>query len=422
MLTLALHDPGADELAVLYIDLDGFKAVNDAFGHDAGDELLKDVAGRLAAGLRADDHLARLGGDEFALVLRGVKRPLDVTQAAERLLDAITAPLFHHGHELRVGASIGIALRGRTSSAEELIRQADLAMYAVKADGKSGCRIFDADLQMSARARRDLQRDLRDAVEQGGLVLHYQPIVDLGTGAIAGLEALVRWEHPVHGLLPPNEFLPLAEETGLAIPLGRWVLREACRAAADWAGASWISVNLSPVELHDAELPDTVAGALTAAGLNADRLVLELSERAVLHDNGTRPLEALKRIGVRLALDDFGAGQSALRWLQFLPLDMLKIDRGFAEPLSGSEDGGRLTAGIVELSGRLGLTTVAEGIEHPEQVAMLAGFGCDMAQGYHFSRPVPADRVPRLLDGPGWKADLRAPAAASSPRKTPARR
>jgi diguanylate cyclase (GGDEF)-like protein len=394
--------PDTGTVAVLYVDLDGFKAVNDAFGHDAGDELLRHVAQRLAGQVRESDHLARLGGDEFAVLL-AVGSEEDAARAAGRLLDAINAPFAHDGHELRVGASIGIAVSDSGArDADELIRQADLAMYAVKADGKSGHRVFDADLRMSARARRELQRDLRRAVENGELTLHYQPIVELATDAVIGLEALVRWQHPVRGLLPPSEFLPLAEETGLAIPLGRWVIREACFAAATWAdtaGAPWISVNLSPIELHDPELHATVATALRDSGLAPQRLVLELSERAVLHDNGTRPLEALRQTGVRLALDDFGAGHSALRWLQLLPLDMLKIDRAFAPPLEDGGDAADLIAGIVELAGRLGLTTVAEGIEHPEQVATLAALGCEMGQGFHYSRPVPVAGVADLLAG-----------------------
>jgi diguanylate cyclase (GGDEF)-like protein len=375
--TLASGTPAV----VAFLDLDDFKQVNDSLGHSAGDRLLTICGERLRRALRADDTVARLGGDEFAVLAIG---DVDSELLVDRLFDVLAAPVTLEGKRLHLRASIGIA---GTDSGSDLLRNADLAMYAAKASGSNRFAIFTDDMHVHALARLDRREQLERAIENEELVLHYQPIVDLDLGRAAGFEALVRWQHPTRGLLGPGEFIPLAEETGLIVPLGRWVLRQACAQASLWAGAPYLSVNVAGLQLEQDGFVDEVACALTDAGLDAGRLVLEVTESSLVGDLEAERLQALRRLGVRLAIDDFGTGYSSLSYLRRFPMDVLKIDRSFTR--DACEDSALLNA-IVAMGESLGLVLVPEGIEEPEQAEALRALGCRLGQGYLFGRPVPA--------------------------------
>ncbi|HET6547110.1 MAG TPA: EAL domain-containing protein [Solirubrobacter sp.] len=369
---------------VAFLDLDDFKRVNDSLGHAAGDRLLEICGERLRGALRAGDTVARLGGDEFALLARG---DLDPALLVDRLFDVLAAPVMLEGKRLHLRASVGIA---STASGEDLLRNADLAMYAAKAAGTNRYAVFTDDMHVDAVARLDRREQLERAIENEELVLHYQPIVDLDLGRVAGFEALVRWQHPTRGLLGPGEFVPLAEETGLIVPLGRWVLRQACREAATWAGAPYLSVNVASLQLEAPGFVEEVAAALTDGGLVAERLMLEVTESSLVGDLEAERLQALRRLGVRLAIDDFGTGYSSLSYLRKFPMDVLKIDRSFTR--DACEDSALLQA-IVAMGESLGLVLVPEGIEEPEQADALRALGCRLGQGFLFGRPVPADEL-----------------------------
>jgi diguanylate cyclase (GGDEF)-like protein len=400
---------GGRPVGVLFLDLDGFKVVNDAFGHDVGDDLLRMVAERLRRRLRSGDILARLGGDEFCVLLCDCPSEEAALDTAERLVEALSGPFAVAGHQAHVGASIGVAYAGAGGGAtvDGLMRDADLAMYAAKQDGKNAARAFDAPLRARTGERRALVEDLRAALEGDDdeqLVLHHQPIVELAGLRVQGFEALVRWRHPERGMLPPGEFIAASDEHGLAAPLGHWVLRTACRDAAAWGPTPagdlpWVSVNLSPVQVHDPRLPEHVQEALEAAGLAPARLVLELSERAVLRDaqRAVRTLETLRALGVRLALDDFGAGYSSLSYLRFLPIDILKIDRSFVTGLHTDRARRRLTRAVVDLARSAELCAVAEGIETPGELEAVRAMGCTMGQGFLLGRPAPVAEATRVL-------------------------
>ena len=391
-------------LAVLFIDLDGFKDINDSFGHGAGDHLLCQVAERLRACIRPADTAARLGGDEFAVLLEDLKSPDEAALVAERILAALAVPFPMHGRDSLVGASIGIALNDRTDDTESLLRNADVAMYSVKATGRARFDFYATEMLTSVVDKAQIAQELRTAVERGEFVVFYQPMVDVLSGDIRGVEALVRWQHPTRGLLAPDDFLDVAEQTGTILTIGDWVLQTACRQAQEWAATPRriplkMSVNLSPTQVLQAGIVDSVRTALSTSGLDPSALVLELTEAVMIRDTelaATR-LSQLKDLGVQLAIDDFGTGYSSLSYLRQLPFDILKIDKGFIDGITSGVTDAALTTAILGLAETLNMLSVAEGVEDARQASILQQLGCRYAQGYLYSRPVPADNMQALL-------------------------
>jgi diguanylate cyclase (GGDEF)-like protein len=407
--------------AVLLVDLDHFKRVNDSLGHAVGDELLVIVAQRLLAATRGSDTVARLGGDEFAILLAGVDHEADAIRVADRIVARLAEP-FHLGtRTLHIGASVGIALAAPGDAADDLLRNADLALYEAKGGGKGHHALYAPALHTSAVERLELEDELRRALERteaGGdgtpLLLHYQPVIDLRTGRMRGAEALVRWRHPVRGMIPPAAFIPLAEATDLIVPLGRWVLREACRAAAAWTGHATddgpgpsVSVNVSGRQLARADFLDEVTAALRDTRLAPERLVLEVTESVLLADLDVAlgRLSTLRALGVRLALDDFGTGYSSLAYLQRLPVEVLKIDRAFTADVTDDGKRGAFARTILTLAETLGLRAVAEGVETVAQHQALLALGCELGQGYLYARPLDGAALQHFLGAegaPGW--------------------
>jgi diguanylate cyclase (GGDEF)-like protein len=400
--------------AVMFIDLDDFKDINDTVGHGAGDELLRAVARRLGAAVRPDDTVGRLGGDEFVVLLEGDGLAEGADVIAARLLRTLGEPFALDGmHLVHVRASIGVAL-GTRSTGSELLRDADVALYGAKAAGRNQVVVFEPAMQERLQERLDLEAALRTSVERGELFLVYQPILDLGRMAVTGVEALVRWYHPERGALCPDTFIPLAEQTGLIMPVGRWVLQEACTQAAGWQAAGHplqVSVNVSARQLDTDDLVGDVAGALTVSGLEPGMLTLEITESALMADTSAslRRISTLKALGVRIAIDDFGTGYSSLAYLQHFPVDQLKIDRSFIAAMDDSPESAALISTLVHLGRALGIETLAEGIEHITQRDRLRAEQCDLGQGYLFARPLPAGDIVPFIDR--WIAQA-APAAA----------
>ncbi len=400
-----------EHLAVLFLDLDRFKVVNDSLGHGIGDQLLIGVSRRLTTCLRPEDTIARLGGDEFAILLEDIKEGGSAATVAERIAGELGRPFIFEGREVFITVSVGIAVAtGRHTSPEDILRDADLAMYHAKAKGKARYEVFDVSMNAPAQERMDLELDLRNAVARHEFVLHYQPVVTLDTGRIAEVEALVRWEHPQRGLLLPAEFIGLTEETGLIVPIGRWVLGEACRQARAWQTAASglpalaISVNLSARQLQQPNLVEETAQVLRETGLDPATLKLEITETVVMHDAPATlaKLEALKQLGVQLAIDDFGTGYSSLGYLKRFPVDTLKIDRSFVKGIGHDVEDTAIVRAVITVAKSLNLKVTAEGIENEEQLAHLQALGCDRGQGYYFSKPLAADRLPMVLVTSPW--------------------
>jgi diguanylate cyclase (GGDEF)-like protein len=386
--------------AVLYLDLDRFKFINDSLGHPVGDQLLKVVAGRLRECLRPSDMVARLGGDEFAVVLSDVSGPEDVARIASKLVAALSERYRIQDHELVAGVSIGIVMAPSDGTTHEtLLRNADLGLYRAKAEGRGRYHFFEAEMERRAKLRRSLELDLRKAFEHGEFELYYQPLVNTVTQAVNGCEALLRWKHPERGMIPPSEFIPLAEEIGLIVPLGEWVLRQACVDAAKWPEATKVAVNLSPVQFRTKGLLNAVVSALAHAGLPAQRLELEITESVLLAETSANlsTLHQLRDLGVRISLDDFGTGYSSLSYLRTFPFDKIKIDQSFVRELAERPDSMAIVRAVAGLGASLGVSTTAEGVETEEQLERLRGEGCTEVQGYLFSRPKPACDIMEFL-------------------------
>jgi diguanylate cyclase (GGDEF)-like protein/PAS domain S-box-containing protein len=391
--------------AVLFVDLDDFKTVNDSLGHAAGDELLIEVARRLESCLRPEDTCARLGGDEFAIMIEGLSQPDTAVLVARRLLAAIGEPSRVLGDDVAVSASVGIAFGSGNQSAIEILRSADLAMYRAKGDGKSRFAVYEPSMHEKVLERLALKADLQRSVVAEEFEIHYQPIVALQAGAIVGLEALVRWRHPERGLVYPDDFIPLAEETGLILPLGRFVLHSACQEVRRWRSLGYghlgISVNISARQLASPSLPAEVTVALADASLEPSALTVEITESVLLDSDAViARLEDLKQLGVQIAIDDFGTGYSSLNYLRRFPVDALKIAKPFVEGVGTSPEQERLASAILRLGATLGLDTVAEGIEDRVQLDRLRRLRCRYGQGFYFSRPLPAGEIDEFLARP----------------------
>jgi diguanylate cyclase (GGDEF)-like protein/PAS domain S-box-containing protein len=390
-----------EQFALLYIDIDEFKGINDSLGHHVGDELLKVVATRLKSCIRESDLVARLGGDEFAVIQTNAGDVADVVEFVTRIHEAIRQPYHCLGHQLSTDASIGIALAPRDGTElDQLIKNADLAMYGAKADGRRTHRFFEPAMDASAKSRLKMQQDLRQTLVDGGFEIHYQPLVDLQRDEVTGCEALLRWRHPERGMVSPAEFIPVAEDTGLIIEIGEWVLKTACAEAATWPDHIRLAVNVSPVQLKCETLALKIASALAASGLRASRLELEITEAVLIRDDeaALAILHQLRAIGVRIALDDFGTGYSSLSYLKRFPFDKIKIDRCFVSDITEIDGSSAIVQAVVNIAAARNMTTTAEGVETLEQKERLRALGCTEMQGYLFSAAKPGPEVRRLFD------------------------
>ena len=387
-------------LAVLFLDLDGFKAVNDTLGHSIGDLLLKSVATKLRDILPRTDRIARLGGDEFAILQISAAQPGSSIALAEKIIEVVGQPNSIDGHDVTVGASVGIAVaRPGDMNTENFLKSADLAMYSAKSDGRGTYRMFDPEMDAIVQARRLLERDMRTALAQDGFRLFYQPLVNLQTKKVTAFEALMRWQHPERGMVPPSDFIPVAEEMGLIVQLGEWALRQACAEATEWPDGICVSVNLSPLQFSKGNLVSSVMSALASAGLPAFRLELEITESVLLEksERNITILNQLRDLGVRISMDDFGTGYSSIGYLRSFPFDKIKIDQSFVRDLLVDEGSLAIVRAIAGLGVSFGMITTAEGVETEEQMRCLNLEGCIEVQGYLYSRPVPADEIVGVL-------------------------
>jgi diguanylate cyclase (GGDEF)-like protein len=387
-------------IAALILDLDHFKRVNDTLGHPAGDKLLRIVGDRLRNLVRETDTVARMGGDEFAIVQVAISSPADATTLAQRIIAVVSEPYDIDEHQVVIGGSVGISIGPSDGlSSDEIMRNADLALYRAKSDGRGALRFFEAEMDAQMQARRTLECDLRKALPAGEFELHYQPIVDIATDEISGFEALIRWHHPRRGMIAPGAFIPLAEETGLIIPLGEWAVRVACATAASWPGNLKIAVNLSPAQFRSPGLLQAIVDALSVSRLAPDRLELEITETILLHDSEATLaiLYRLRELGVRIVMDDFGTGYSSLSYLQSFPFDKIKIDRSFVKDIAEDQGSLNIVRAVAALAKGLGMSTTAEGVETTEQLNSIRCEGCSEMQGFLFSRPLPADEIEQLL-------------------------
>lgn len=405
----------AQQVALLYMDIDGFKDVNDSLGHACGDTLIRELGSRLQGLLRSSDTLCRATGDEFVILMPDVENAESVGLLAERILNGLQRPFLLHGHLQTISLSLGAAVAPHDGQdCETLLRNAETAMYQAKQDGRQTWRFFDSTMNQQALARLQLLNDLRQAIAQHQLQLYYQPQIDLARGRLSGVEALVRWQHPVRGMISPAEFIPAAEESRLIIPLGEWVLRQACAQAASWQrqglALPQVAVNISAIQLQHGHLEESVLQALADSHLPASLLELEITESSLV-DKTEQVIDSLKRLkamGVNLSIDDFGTGYSSLAYLQTLAVDKLKIDQSFVRDLTLNQDNRAIVSAIVQMAHTLGLACIAEGVESQDIAAALHRLGCQQAQGYLYARPLPADELQTLLhDWPAahWAQD-----------------
>jgi diguanylate cyclase (GGDEF)-like protein/PAS domain S-box-containing protein len=401
---IAFANRNRDKVAVLFLDMDGFKHINDSLGHPAGDRLLQCIAKRLRDCVRAPDTVSRQGGDEFIVLLQGIIQPEDAAVAARRLLRAVAETYSIDQHNLHITTSIGMSLYPDDGpDAETLIKNADTAMYQAKENGRQSYQFFRPEMNVRAVERQSIEEDLRRALERKEFTLHYQPKIDLATGAMTGAEALLRWTHPARGSVSPAQFIPIAEDSGLILPIGAWVLREACKQANEWIEGGLpfgtMAVNVSAIELRSADFLEGLFSTLSETGLDPRALELELTESALVKNAevAVSILQSLRERGIRVAVDDFGTGYSSLSYLTRLPLDSLKIDQSFVRQIADSHNGTIIVNAIISLGRSLHLRVIAEGVETSEDLAFLRDHKCDEAQGYYFSRPVPAEQFAALL-------------------------
>jgi diguanylate cyclase (GGDEF)-like protein len=399
-LGLALSEEDSRVVAVGFLDLDRFKLINDTHGHPVGDRMLGSLGARLQAAIAEDEMVCRFGGDEFVILCRSLIEGCG--QFAERISRVFEHPFTHEGQEIFLSGSIGIALSAPSSTAHELLGDADAAMYRAKELGQAYA-VFDAEMRETAASRLGIEAGLHRAIEKGELVLHYQPTVSLVDGTFVGVEALLRWHRPGEGLVSPADFIPVAEQTGLIVPIGAWVLEEACREAAQWRGAPGgadvrVAVNVSTRQLTQAGFPDQVADVLARSGLLASALTVEITESALIDDVGfaRKSIVGLRALGVSVSVDDFGTGYSSLSYLQQYPIDELKIDRSFVSRLDADADGEAIVRSVIDLAHSLGMHVIGEGVETVDQMLALRRMGCDVAQGYYVSRPVPVDQLSEI--------------------------
>jgi diguanylate cyclase (GGDEF)-like protein/PAS domain S-box-containing protein len=387
-------------LAVLCLDLDHFKGVNDTLGHPIGDELLKVVAERLRRCTREPDTIARLGGDEFAIIMTAMQQPSDASALCRRIRDSITKPFNLDGHQIIADISIGISISPYDATeADQLLKNADMALYGAKADGRGTFRFFEPEMDSRMKARRDLEMNLRNALANNEFELYYQPLVNLQNNEITAFEALLRWHHPTRGIISPADFIPIAEETGLIVPVGEWVLRRACEETANWPNEMKVAVNLSPSQLKSRNLVAVVMSALAHSGMAASRLQLEITETVLMQNTFSTlaTLHELRKLGVQIAMDDFGTGYSSLSYLRSFPFDKIKIDRSFIQDMANGAEPFAIVRAVTGLANNLSIISTAEGVETKQQLEALQTIGCTEMQGYYFSRARPAAEIVEMF-------------------------